>query len=230
MELLRVHKGDAMKLIKILTAFIALVSLQIAAAQWLNVPSPAEARNLMVVGGGVPVASGQAASYAGANINSSTGNVTTNTGTDAVNGVIAWNDTFTCPGTGTRVIDSMDVYASVPSSTYAFRLALYTSAGNFVGQTAETNITDTTATWQLVTSFLNQAKAALSPLNCTGGSSYTLAIGTSSASVAVVYGTTAGGSYNATEVCNAGFPSTLPAPTASNENFAVRIHVAEVTP
>jgi hypothetical protein len=47
-----------MKLIKILTAFIALASLQIAAAQWLNVPPPAEARNLMVVGGGVPVAGG----------------------------------------------------------------------------------------------------------------------------------------------------------------------------
>ena len=42
-----------MKLIKILTAFVALASLQIAAAQWLNVPPPAEARNLMVVGGGV---------------------------------------------------------------------------------------------------------------------------------------------------------------------------------
>lgn len=42
-----------MKLLKITIAFIALVSLQIAAAQWLNVPPPAEARNLMVVGGGV---------------------------------------------------------------------------------------------------------------------------------------------------------------------------------
>ena len=52
----RFIKGDTMKLIKILTAFIALASLQIAAAQWLNVPPPAEARNLMVVGGGVPVA------------------------------------------------------------------------------------------------------------------------------------------------------------------------------
>ena len=42
-----------MKLIKILIAFVALASLQIAAAQWLNVPPPAVARNLMVVGGGV---------------------------------------------------------------------------------------------------------------------------------------------------------------------------------
>lgn len=42
-----------MKLIKILTAFIALASLQIAAAQWLNMPPPAEARNLMVIGGGI---------------------------------------------------------------------------------------------------------------------------------------------------------------------------------
>jgi hypothetical protein len=44
-----------MKLTKILTAFFALISLQIAASQWLNVPPPAEARNLMVVGGVVPV-------------------------------------------------------------------------------------------------------------------------------------------------------------------------------
>ena len=45
-----------MKLIKILTAFIALASLQIAAAQWLEVPPPAEAKNLMVFTAGVPVA------------------------------------------------------------------------------------------------------------------------------------------------------------------------------
>jgi hypothetical protein len=47
-----------MKLIKILTAFIALASLQIAAAQWLNVPPPAEAKNLMVFTAGVPVVAG----------------------------------------------------------------------------------------------------------------------------------------------------------------------------
>ena len=47
-----------MKLIKILTAFIALASLQIAAAQWLNVPPPAEAKNLMVFTAGTPVAGG----------------------------------------------------------------------------------------------------------------------------------------------------------------------------
>ena len=52
-----------MKLIKILTAFIALISFQIAAAQWLNVPPPAEARNLMVVGGGVPVAGSSKVSF-----------------------------------------------------------------------------------------------------------------------------------------------------------------------
>jgi hypothetical protein len=46
-----------MKLIKILTAFIALTSLQITAAQWLNVPPPAEARMLMMQGG-VPVVGG----------------------------------------------------------------------------------------------------------------------------------------------------------------------------
>ena len=44
-----------MKLIKILTAFIALASLQITAAQWLNVPPPAEAKNLMIFTAGVPV-------------------------------------------------------------------------------------------------------------------------------------------------------------------------------
>ena len=44
-----------MKLLKTITAFIALVSLQIAAAQWLNVPPTVEARMMMVVGGGVPV-------------------------------------------------------------------------------------------------------------------------------------------------------------------------------
>ena len=47
-----------MKLIKILTAFIALASLQIAAAQWLNVPPPAEAKNLMIFTAGVPVVAG----------------------------------------------------------------------------------------------------------------------------------------------------------------------------
>lgn len=47
-----------MKLLKILTAFATLVALQIAAAQWLNVPPPVEARGLMMVGGGVPVVAG----------------------------------------------------------------------------------------------------------------------------------------------------------------------------
>jgi hypothetical protein len=46
-----------MKLLKILISFIALVSLQIVAAQWLNVPPPAEAKMLMMQGG-VPVAAG----------------------------------------------------------------------------------------------------------------------------------------------------------------------------
>lgn len=50
-----------MKLLKASIAFIALVSLQIAAAQWLHVPPPVEARGLMMVGGGVPVAGGSAA-------------------------------------------------------------------------------------------------------------------------------------------------------------------------
>jgi hypothetical protein len=53
-----------MKLIKILTALIALASLQIAAAQWLEVPPPAEARMLMVQGG-VPVAGGTTYIYVG---------------------------------------------------------------------------------------------------------------------------------------------------------------------
>jgi hypothetical protein len=51
-----------MKLIKILTSFIALASLQIAAAQWLNVPPPAEAKNLMIFTAGVPVVGGCSAS------------------------------------------------------------------------------------------------------------------------------------------------------------------------
>jgi len=56
-----------MKLIKILTAFIALISLQIAAAQWLNVPPPAEAKNLMVFTAGVPVVGGSNPSFTAVN-------------------------------------------------------------------------------------------------------------------------------------------------------------------
>ena len=52
-----------MKLIKILTAFIALASLQIAAAQWLNVPPPAEAKNLMIFTAGVPVVGSSKVSF-----------------------------------------------------------------------------------------------------------------------------------------------------------------------
>ena len=45
-----------MRLLKIISAFLALVSLQIADAQWLNVPPPVEARMTAVfAGGGVPV-------------------------------------------------------------------------------------------------------------------------------------------------------------------------------
>ena len=46
-----------MKLLKILSVFLFLVSLQIATAQWINVPPPVEARmNAVFAGGGVPVA------------------------------------------------------------------------------------------------------------------------------------------------------------------------------
>ena len=47
-----------MKLLKVGIAFIALVSLQIAAAQWLHVPPPVEAKNLMIFTAGMPVAVG----------------------------------------------------------------------------------------------------------------------------------------------------------------------------
>jgi hypothetical protein len=56
-----------MKLIKALSVFIALVACQIMTAQWLEVPPPAEARNLMVVGGGVPVAGGTCSGCSGSN-------------------------------------------------------------------------------------------------------------------------------------------------------------------
>jgi len=58
-----------MKLIKILTAFIALASLQIAAAQWLHVPPPAEAKNLMVFTAGVLVSAPACATVAQASAN-----------------------------------------------------------------------------------------------------------------------------------------------------------------
>ena len=46
-----------MKLLKVVISFLALVSLQIAAAQWLHVPPPVEAKmTAVMVGGGVPVA------------------------------------------------------------------------------------------------------------------------------------------------------------------------------
>lgn len=73
-----------MRLIKILIAFVALVSLQIATAQWLHVPPPVEAKNLMIFTAVVPVVvAGDTPAYGGeiakARLNSANTNAATAT-------------------------------------------------------------------------------------------------------------------------------------------------------
>ena len=179
------------------------------------------------------VASGggsQAAAYAGANINSSTGAMVANNGTDTFYNVVAWNESFTCPGTGTREIDEISTYSYVANGTMQWRLYLYTGAGAFVGQTPATNISNTTVAWQTATTFQNKTGGALSPLTCTGGSSYILAGSSSDYNVSTPYGTASTNAQYNTSYHYDSNPSLDPLSggSASSQNFGLRIHVKAV--
>lgn len=174
----------------------------------------------MAAGGG-----GQAAAYIGGdNINSSTGAMITNDGTDVVPATMAWNLSFACPGTGTRVLDEMGVYSDANSNN-DYRIAIYTAAGAFVAQTDKLSFIPSGVKWFTSSSFLNQAKAPLSPVNLTGGSNYIMAISATGTDT-IYYKTVTGGAYNVTDAATNGYPATLPSATTTNEDFGVRGHVA----
>jgi hypothetical protein len=136
-----------MKLIKILTALIALASLQIAAAQWLEVPPPVEAKMLMVQGG-VPVVA----------VEECVGN----TDTAGISWAGDWNNTaigndsgnyFVAPGSGTRTVTKIGAYLKNEGATTSIRFALYDSSYALICQgNAAKSYVSSAAAWVYQTS------------------------------------------------------------------------------
>jgi hypothetical protein len=121
-------KVTHMKLIKILTVFVALISLQIAAAQWLNVPPPVEARMLMVAGP-VPV-TGSCTTANDSAIFDFTGGSSANVGY-VWSGSASSASRFNLSATTTVTEYVWNIYAIDTPGT--FTMALYTDNANTVG-------------------------------------------------------------------------------------------------
>ena len=134
-----------MKLLKVLTAFIALVSLQIAAAQWLHVPPPVEARSLMMVGGGVPVAAdGCATAKDGDNTSATYTSSNQFLGREDV--ILYLGDSFVAGSSYTVCAVEIQAY-KVNSPTFLIKAAIFTdssgSPGSLIGTASGTLDTST---------------------------------------------------------------------------------------
>jgi hypothetical protein len=119
---------------------------------------------------------------------------------------------FTCPGSGSQLVEELGCHAEVPSGTSNFRMALFDSSGNFVLQTDLLTCTETTLTWKTATSFLNQSKSPLSSPTITGGSTYTIVISADSSTIFYVSYTTVGqhNRYSGGDLATNGFGTTVP--------------------
>jgi hypothetical protein len=109
-----------MKLLKLTFLFVCLVAIQIATAQWFEVPPPVQARGLMVAGKGVPVvADGPNTWY---DVDS--------TGTNEKYGSASYADfdivTVAQAGTATKA----RVYISSHNAPTIVKMALYSSDGS----------------------------------------------------------------------------------------------------
>lgn len=131
---------------------------------------------------------------------------------------------YTCPGSGTQNVVSLELGVAGVSAAANARMAIYTVAGAFVTQW-ETELQPGNSThWEAVTSFVNQAGAPHSP-TLTGGASYLLVVSCDSAGKISVY-------YTATSECarngseyTGGYPATINNVDVSSVEFAMRCGV-----
>jgi len=156
----------------------------------------------------------------------SAGNPTKSTSGNTGAAETDWNNaiTFTCPGTGTQVVQ--EISADVKNVTnYNIRLAVFNTAGTtkFAEGTAAVAVTGATDSWQ---GHMTAANITPNPANLTGGTNYVIAI-TSSGDTQSDHCSNVGGTdgnFNASDLTG-GFGATLPSATASSLVFPVRVGV-----
>jgi hypothetical protein len=163
-------------------------------------------------------AGGQAAAYFG--------NLTpSGSSTDTFNTTAAWNGNivFTCPGTGTRTIDSLGIYAKSAGGTPGkVDIGLYdTSLNLLLHASSPPTVSSTSLSWIEVTGFTGTAQ-------CTGGTNYKLAFSASSSDV-LINVTSSGYTTNDYyyDDTDEAYPliATLGHATNNNASFFIRAHV-----
>jgi len=137
-----------------------------------------------------------------------------------------WNNAiiFTCPGTGTQVVN--EISANLKNVTnYNIRLAIFNTAGTtkLAEGTAAVAIVGAADSWQ---GHIGQANITPNPANLVGGTNYIIAI-TSSGDTQSNHCSNVGGTdgrFNASDL-TAGFGASLPAGTDAPLVFPVRAGV-----
>ena len=149
---------------------------------------------------------------------------------------------YACPGTGSRTLNELSVYAIAKngSANAAIRLGLFTTAGALVAQgSASVQVTNTSDGWvgHIGTSNLKPAGGnAGDPVTLTGGTSYLIVISEEAGAspwdeAKFGYETTAnlGSQINGGGDKTAGYDSTISAGNSTNSVFHVRAGVAAVS-
>lgn len=137
--------------------------------------------------------------------------------------------TYTCPGTGTRAVQSIELWCKSSGGTPgAVRLAVYDTGLNLIGEGNSTSsVSSTTVGW-----FGHVNTADLKPaggsggqaVNLTGGTNYVFAYSTTSSDVRIAYVASAGAKYVAADY-STGYPSTLGAGSNISQKMAFKIGV-----
>lgn len=143
----------------------------------------------------------------------------------------ATNDPFTCPGTGTRRVVSLELWCkSLGGTPGVIRIAIYDTSLNLIGQGAATvTVGSTTEGWvgHVTTADLKPAGgSAGQAVNLTGGNSYVFAYSSSSGDVRIPFVLTAANTYYQATNNTGGFPDPLGgSETNHNEKFGGRVGV-----
>jgi hypothetical protein len=131
---------------------------------------------------------------------------------------------FGCPGTGTRTIDSLEVYASAGIEGRVVRVAVYNAANALICQhngTVSTPDGDGPKWYGGATSLTGTCQ-------CTGGTTYYLAWSVNGSSVTFYYNSSSGGSTYGSTDYTGGFPNPLADGTSDDTVWSVRGHVAAI--
>jgi hypothetical protein len=127
---------------------------------------------------------------------------------------------YTCPGTGTRTIDKIELYGYDTSGTSTLDLGLYSGAsgaGTLICHGSSTMTAGTTLAWQVMSSLTGTC-------TCTGGSVYRAAMSSGAGTIHWAYQSGSSGEtkYNATY---GSLQATMPSGTDLSQLLLLRVHV-----